>query len=239
MRMGQNVIYLDMINRSPWLWGTRKTAAGLTGRTSRGQQILQGKRAKGQSNPSSQYLYSQAAAALIWPFYQKAPDAIKQGYTQIPTGGTAASEFYKYAYKNALGGTTTLDITMDPEALLFTKGVMTPTNQNAAPIADESAKTVVFSWAGGASDATQSELDYMVFVVVNKTTGAEVFVVSDGVVGAQRQAAGTHTYTLNTPVGFMVAGNDVVCYLGAIAKNTESNHGTSSDSTNEIVVVIA
>src|SRR5713226_570844 len=124
-----------MINRSPWLWGVRKTAAGLTGRTSLGIQILQGKRAKGQSNPSDAYIQAQNALRILTSINGKIATIIRNGFTQLMPGWSGYSAFTSYGYANAIDLSAPPDATLIDANLLVTKGSMTPTPLTSAPTA--------------------------------------------------------------------------------------------------------
>lgn len=162
-----------MINRSPWLWGARKTAAGMTGRTSNGIQILQGRRAKGQSNPSEAYIGSQVAASLLWPIFRSASGFIKMLWYNVPSGQYASNAFFKRNYDNALDFTDPMNPVVIPANLIFASGVMTPTVPTSA-VADVSVGNVVVDFPDTPSDASQSANDGSWMVIVNRTKNITV-----------------------------------------------------------------
>lgn len=217
-----------MINRSPWLWGARKTAAGLTARTSLGLHILQGKRAPGQSNPSLQYLQSQAMAALLNPLYQQNRSAFVDGFTNLPAGWSAFTAFWHYA-QSAVDKSAPPDVTLNPLDLTTAHGSMTPTPFASTPVASAAAQTVIVAWPTSVADETQRTTDRAIISVFNTETGKFI-----GNGSANIRSTGTSTLTL--PPASFVASDNLVVYLAFVAESTATNNGTSSDSNSRAVV---
>lgn len=212
-----------MINNSPWLWGDRKSAAGMTARNSRGQHILQGKRAKGQSNPSPGYLSSQVAAHLIWPYFRKAAGFVRQFFKGLPTGSTAAAEFYKYAYVNGFTPDGTGSGTLDVDGIVYAKGTMTQTN-TLTFTGDVSDDAIVFTFPTTNADASQSATDKAWYVIINLSQNKTI----SGAIPGTR--SGGTSGTIVPPAGFLVAGNNLELYLhfvSDVTPVTETNVSTS------------
>lgn len=221
-----------MINRSPWLIG-RGSAARMTSRTSNGIAIIQGKRALGQSNPSEQFLSSQQAASIIWPYFQRAPEAIRTGYTNVRTGRYAANEFYKEFYKNGMTDASMGDFTIQWADLLFTRGVMTPTAPTSI-VADLSAGLVV-NFPVAVADGSQSANDMPIIVVINVNTPTRQFGITDS--GISRSDGSSSAIVL--PPGFAVVSDVLKIYLGFRARSGQPNEGTSSNNTYSTQAVVA
>ncbi len=220
-----------MINNSPWLWNDNKTAAGMTTRTSRGQRIIQGKRTKGQSNPSEAYLLSQRIAAVIWPYFRYASGFIKQFWTRKTTGQTAASQFYAYTYDNAMDTTDPMAPVIVPADLKFATGTMTPT-----PIltltGDVSDNEIRFTWTAAPSDDSQNSNDAVWYVLRNRTKNiwrsGSISDRSSGDSGAI------------VPGSLNIAAGDIIdLYANFLGVEGEPNAGLVSDSAFKTATVTA
>jgi Family of unknown function (DUF6266) len=221
-----------MINNSPWLWGDTKTAAGMTTRTSRGQHIIQGKRAKGQSNPSNDYKSAQQAAAAIWPYFRKAGGFVRQFFKTIPTGSTAAAEFYKYAYNNAFTPDGFGGGSLDIANIVYAKGTMTPTSILTFA-GDVSDNAITATWPTTNADASQQNDDIAEYVILNVTQNKAI----SGTLANQR-STGT-AGSIVPPAGFLVAGDVIKLYLSFTSNTTPLMDVNQSTSVYETAIVTA
>lgn len=212
-----------MINRSPWLWGVRKTAAGLTGRTSRGQQILQGKRAKGQSNPSPSYLQAQQVAFYVSKWYHSMAFLLNQGFTNIPTGSTVYAEFMRRAYATAFNLSSPPVANVDATGIQTSFGVMTATPVTGTTTAVASTGIVTIHWNPDPVDDSQLDTDHMLVSIFNVATGAFIF-------SAEVTDRSAGTYVAHAPIGSFSAAQLIGIYLGARGLDGSLNANTSSPS---------
>lgn len=220
-----------MINNTPWLWNGRKTAAGMTARTSNGIRILQGRRARGQSNPSQQYLDSQVAAQVIWPIFRAAQGIIRSLWTNVQTGRYAANEFYKKTYDNAITFPAPLTPVVSYPDLQFTNGVMTPTGFLTL-VADVSLNTVVAAYSALPSDASQLTTDVLWYVIHNRT--ADKWVSGASATRGDASTGGIVATNLT-----MTAGDTLDFYGGFQGDVGTLNAGSVSPSTFITTTVIA
>lgn len=218
-----------MINRSPWLWGARKTAAGMTGRTSLGIQILQGKRAKGQSNPSPEFIQAQAAGRIITGIFQRIASVINKGFLQVGPGQSPYNLFYRWTYDNAIDLSAPPDATLEPADLLISKGVMTQTPFSSTPTAVASTHLVHVAWPSTIVDDTQSA-DDVVNVAIYNATQDKWFPASGGFTRT------TGPEDIDVGAGFMAATNVIHVYMGFYGQPGEALAGTSSNSVHASIV---
>lgn len=219
------------INRSPWLWGARKTAAGMTNRTSNGIQIYQGKRAPGQSNPSSKYTDSQLASALIWPYFRLGVGVIESQYTTVPNGQYAANQFFAKTYKEAVTFVSPGNVTINETLIKFSRGLMSPT-PIISVVADDSANDITITTSLLPSDATQELTDYLTAIIHN-TTNNQWYTLQ----GYNQRASIIAPITL--PASFMTTGDELNVWVSAYADPFAPNAGTSSTDVYEATVVVA
>lgn len=176
----------------------------MTARTSRGQRILQGRRAKGTFTPSPGTLSAQFAASLIWPMFRQASGFVRDFWKVLQAGQTRASQFYAYAYDHAftpdgLGGGT-----FAPESVSFSRGTMSPTALTALT-GDVSANEIIVTFPTTNVDSSQLGTDEFWYVIYNVTQGK----VISGAAGIR--SAGT-TGPIVPPAAFLVAGNQIRVY---------------------------
>lgn len=221
-----------MISGSPWLWGSRKSAANMTALRLFGQQILKGKRAKGQSNPSPQYIQSQAVASYAWSVFRPVADAIRRGITSKLPKQPAASAWYGDNYSAIVGGAMAPAITPDPDLFIFSKGTMTPTSVSAASVISAGADTITLAWPATPVDVTQLASDLVNVVLFNKTTGLSA--VIDATVARSAGAL-----TPGIPPGFATLGDIVDVYFAFYGAPSTMTSGTSSNQTLQTVTVVA
>lgn len=221
-----------MLNNSPWLWHATQTAANMTGRNSLGIDILQGKRKKGITNESIQVLQSQAAAALIWPMFRKAPGFIRDQFTAPRAPGiSAANQFYQFLYDNAINFDGMGGAALNLDDVIFAKGLMTPTNILTAT-GSVATHSIVFTWPTALSDSSQESTDVGWYVVYNATQD------KTGSASVVARSAGT-SGTIVLPTGFMALTDDVRIYVNFAGAVGASNEGTSSTSKVEAVIISA
>lgn len=229
--MGIKIITMG-INNSPWLWNGRKSAGNMTLRTSRGQRIFQGKRTKGQSNPSSQYLYSQRVAALVWPYFRAAIGFIRDNWQRKKTGQTEASQFYAYTYKNAVDGTDPMAPVIQPENLIFSTGVMTATDILTL-VSDVSATTTTVTWDPTVLDGSQLDTDNAWLVLRNRTK-AITYAFMVGVNRITGSSGPIPNELIDAELG------DVIdAYLSFAGQLSTANEGIRSDSRYATTIVVA
>jgi len=212
-------------------WGlksSRKSAGGLTTLVLKGQTIAKQKRAKGQSNPSPQYLQSQAAARLIVGIFQKVKSAINAGFTSMKPTESPYNAFYSYTYLNALDLSSPPAATLEPADLLVSKGLMTPTIESAATTAVASTGVITVHHATTEADATQLATDQSIIVAYNNTQDKWFA----GIAAGLRSSA---TATITAPTGFMIATDSITVYFGMYGVAPAANAGTSSNSVNSTV----
>lgn len=224
-----------MLNNSPWLWNGRKTAAGMTARTSRGQRILQGKRAKGQSNPSEKYIFSQKVAAILWPVFRGVAGFIVDNFQNIPTGSTPAAEWYKINYFTGISGVAPGNPSLAPGGLIFAKGTMSQTAYNSL-VADASAHSITFNWNATPSDSSQEATDLLGFVIYTPNGNSGGPKMMSGRSGVRSD--GTITYT-GIPAGWFAAGDAVYVYPTFRGATGEANEGMISQTAELDTVVVA
>lgn len=221
-----------MINRSPWLWGARRTASGLTARTSLGVHILQGKRAPGMSNVSPQVLQAQNAGRQSTRIFQQAGSAIRKGFLQTGLGRSAYQLFFRFMYANAYDLSSLPDATLIQDQVQVSKGVMTPTTFGTI-VADVSLGTITLAYSPLAFDDTQNLLDKPVAVAYDPTDDKWLPLADVSNVRSSGVAS------FSTPLGWLVAGHTIVIYLFFAADPTQLNANTSSNSLNSTTVVVA
>jgi hypothetical protein len=226
--------FIYMINRSPWLWGVRKSASSMTGRTSNGIQILQGKRAKGQSNPSTEFLSNQAIARLIWPIFRAAQGLIRQLWTNVPTGAYAANEFFRVNRADAIDVSVPLVPTVEYANLVFSRGTMSSTTPLTV-VADVSDNKVAVTFPTTPSDASQYGGDIVGIVIHNRDKNKWLSYTEDHGV---RSDGTTGTITVN-PALSMAAGDNVDIYLSFRADTFAPNYPGTSQSMYATTVAVA
>lgn len=219
-----------MILNSWGLKGSRKSAGGITTLVLKGQTIAKQKRAKGQSNPSPQYLQSQAAAALLVGAFQKIRAAVRPGFTSKGPTESSYNAFYAYNYLNALDLSSPPAATWMPADVLISKGSMTTTPFSATTTAVGSTGVITFHNVTTEADATQLSTDIQIFAVYNVTKDKWI----GGLLGATRATAAP---TFTAPAGFMVATDVIEVYRGFYGDPLALNTGTSSNSVAASVTV--
>ena len=217
--------------------GSRKTARKMTWRELLGQQIFQGIRAAGQSNPSPQYLQSQAVAQFAWPMVRPALEVVRTGFTSKLTKQPAASAWYKANYAAIIGASTAPSISPVPADWIFTKGTMTPTPYTTAAVASAGAKTVTIHFQAGNADITQANTDFPLVVIYNADQQKTIGIAFGP--GSNNRTTLAGTLIVNTPTGFMAVGDEIHIYLGWYGAPTTPNAGTSSTSVEESVTAVA
>lgn len=200
----KTVSAFNMINRSPWLWGVRKTAAGLTGRTSLGIQILQGKRAPGQSNPSPEYTAAQETAALLWPLYRANQGMINLASWTLQPGWSKANAWYDQAFPIVFNGGVPIFSPSVIDNISMANGPISSTPFATTPVADESLGTIVWTMPTTVADSTQDNTDVLRVAIYNYSKGTWVY-------GQQstRSTLGAISFTLPTGT---VAGDVLVIW---------------------------
>lgn len=222
-----------MINRSPWLWGVRQTAAGMTGRTSLGVQILQGKRAPGQSNPSSEYLFSQQVAGAAWPQFGGFKGFGNQHYFGLGPGLKFANIWYAAYYVQAeiLGMP---DLTAAALAELpVAKGSMSITPISTGPVADVSLGTVTWTMPDVVLDSTQDETDEMHSIAYNPLRGTFTYAENGG-----GRSTWDTALTMVLPTGTQ-AGDPIILYTTAKSLVFPIGAESVSDSVAQETIAIA
>lgn len=211
-----------MKNNSPWLWNANQTAAGMTARTSNGIRILQGRRAPGTFTPSEKTINAHAAAAIIWPWFRKAIGFVRTMFTNVPTGRSAANEFYKRFYEYGISSHTSPTPAVVEAGILYSQGLMTPTPITNV-VADESTNFLTFDYEPLPADATQLATDESWLVVRNlnneNTISTSTGVRSDGASGNLSMAP------LDVSVGHILA-----IYHNFRGADETLNEGTTSNS---------
>ena len=196
----------------------------MTLRTSRGQRIFQGRRAKGQSNPSPQFIQNQSVARQLNQILHSILGVVRVGFTNMTTGQTAANKYFQYNRSNAFDLGTLPDATFLPADFIISNGTMTPTPITG--VTSFVAATGVLTWHWNPANADSSQLggDTPILVVHNRTQDkwTQAF---PGVIRSVQPA----TYTFDTT--FATAGDTVDVYLGWVADPAAANAGTSSKST--------
>lgn len=215
-----------------FLKGLKGSITNITLRAFRSETVAQGKRAKGQSNQSPEYIQSQAAAGILTNIYRLIAAAVKVGFTSKASNQSQYNAFYSEAYKNALDLSSPPTATLVPADLLVSKGVMTPTAIDSIT-ADSSAKTVIIGRSIEAVDATQNVQDLVSAVLYNETQDKWLSFVDFN------QRASDPNDPLNTTTGFMTTGDTVRAYLFYRGYPTQTNAGTSSNSVNGTTTVVA
>lgn len=206
--------------------GARKTAANMTWRELLSQQVFQKIRAKGQSNPSPEFLYSQLVPTVLWDIYRMIKSGIIAGWTSKLQKQPAASAWYGYNYKFGIINSGGFPIVNFPE-LKISKGTMTQTDFTVTNTT--SAQTLTLTWDPTVVDETQNADDQVLIAVANTngTTdpqGNPQFFLD---MTASR-ADGTTVVTL--PAGTYVAADNIAVYLGFRGVSPNDNAGTSSTS---------
>lgn len=223
-----------MINNTPWLWGVTQSAANMTGRTSNGIMILQGKRAKGQSNPSEEFLSNQAVSRLIWPLFRAAQGFVRKLWTSVPTGRYAANEFFRVNRAGAMDFTDPLNPVVEPANLVFSRGTMTSTSPLTV-VADVSDNKVVVTFPATAADESQNVGDLVGIVIHNRSKNKWLSYTEDhGVRGD-----GTTGNIAVNPMLSMAAGDNIDIYLSFAADPFTINYPGTSESVYATTVAVA
>lgn len=223
------------ISRNPYMTGSRKTAANMTWREVLGQQLFQTIRARGQSNPSPQYLFNQAIPAMLWPIFRLNAQNIRSGWLSKLTKQPASSAWYGSMVKAAVinvGGVPSIDGTL----FGITKGTMTQTAFTA--VAHAATQTVVLTWSATPADITQAATDFTA-VLATLTSPSVEFNNNDPMraeYGDASRADGTTTVTL--PPGSFIVGDTVSVYLGFVGERLSSTAGTSSSSIQVTAIAV-
>lgn len=220
------------ISRNPTMIGSRQTAAGMTWLELKGQQIFKMKRAPGQSNPSPQYIQSQNAGRQLVAIFQKIADQVRAGFTSHEEKQSPYNAFYKYNYQNAFDLSSPPTATFMPSDALVSKGLITITPFDAAPVADASADTVALVWDNTLLDSTQLATDVVYLTVYNSTQ-------DKWATGNGHAARSAGALTPSVPDGFMDTGDTVFVYMNFVGAPLTDNAGKSSTSVVQSVTVVA
>jgi hypothetical protein len=219
-----------MISRSPWLQAT-KTAADMTARNVNGQLILQKRRAKGTFTPSAATLNSHIVAAMLWPIYRSIQGLIRSYWQMLGIGQTTSGQFYSKNYDKALLDVETGWIPSDLADVQISKGPITRTFYNSAPIADVSADTVAFTMPTAVIDETQNADDQTKVVAYNLELGTYSF-------GTLSNRAALATGTVTLPEGTQV-GHNIVIWTFQVGAPLGLYPGGSSQSVGASTVAVA
>lgn len=204
----------------------------MTARTSRGQRILQGRRAKGTFTPSPGTLSAQYAASLIWDAFRGGPGFIRMFWKVLTTGQTEASQFYAYAYDNAFTPDGLGSGALDPLLISYSRGSMRKT-EPLTVVADVSVGGVVITWNPVNEDGSQLSTDIPWIVVKNETRG----LYTTGAIPAVR--SGGTSGVMTTPAGFLIAGETVIVYLSFVTDTASPDSSQVSNSGVLSTVVVA
>lgn len=204
----------------------------MTARTSRGQRILQGKRTKGQSNPSIEFLENQRIALTIWNLFRATSGIIREFWTRKSNGQTGASQFFAYTNKFATDFSDPENPALIPTALTFSAGTMTPTLPSSAT-ANVSDNKVVINWPTTIANDSQAASDFAWYVVVNRTKGLYI----SGSAGTIRSVG--HSADIVATNLQLTAGNTIDVYLFFVADPEAPNAGEVSDCMNITVIATA
>lgn len=160
------------IQRGPWTWGARKTAGDMTMLRLKGQQIARGRRAKGQSNPSPQFLQAQATSGGIWELRRQAAGMIALGFTLGLEKQGRPQRFYKYTWDHALSNTTppAAKIINYDETLLLSRGNMAITPMLTTTFS-EATQTLALTWDDEILSYGKNPADKLMFFIKNRDTG--------------------------------------------------------------------
>ena len=220
------------INRGPWGWGRTGTTADMTEYRLKGQQITKGRRAKGQSNPSPEYLLTQAISALMWPVFRQVSGEIRKGWTAKLEKQPAASAWYKYNYAAGLPSGV-----LSTAALSFAKGVITPTAITA--IADASDQEITFTWSPDPADDSQLDTDVLAYVVTNidRTpidNGYPAFIGNSPNI-ARSVGGAVQVF----PPGTFATGDNLYLWTFFIGASATLNSGKSETSVRQSIITVA
>lgn len=221
---------MAIADNGSFLKGLRGSAVNLTFKGFHSETVVQGKRKKGQSNPSPQFIASQVALARAVEIFQKAGSVISDGFT---TGNPNSSGYNKYSkeFFKHVDYSSAPAITIFYDEVLTSKGNMTITNLSDTPDPDVSDGTITLVWPTAVVDETQNANDISLIVVYNQTQDKWF-----GVRGPLRSTGGG---AISVPDNFMEATNVLRVYIGFLADETEENAGRSSDSVNTSAIVVA
>lgn len=212
-----------MLNNSPWLWNARKTAAGMTARTSNDRRILQGRRAKGQSNPSPQYIQAQGIAGVIWGIWHQVSGFIKSNWGNIAPGLNAANEWFKLMYEFGFDKSGAPDFTNEYDGWNFANGSMTLTEPTTLT-AVASTSVIHIDWNPAVADGSQNANDVAWYVIFDRDSGRSI----TGSLPGARSTGASGIIAGDTLL--MTAGDHLDAYLSFTALPTEPNAGMQSRS---------
>lgn len=195
----------------------------MTGRTSLGLQILQGRRAKGQSNPSPEFIQAQAAGRIITGIFQKIPQVIDNGFMNVGPGQSPYNLFYKNTYNSAIDLSSPPAASLVPADLMTSKGSITQTGYSSTPTAVSATHLVHVAWPATIVDGSQLADDLSNIAIHNRTQDKWY-----GQPGGFTRTTGPTD--VDVQVGFMTTGDTIDIYLGFYGQVGEANTGKSSDS---------
>lgn len=192
-------------------------------------------RAKGQSNPSPEFLFNQTIPSLLWPVFRVSALNIRAGWLSKLTKQSAASAWYGEMVKRAVFSDAGV-ATVSGAGFEITKGTMSQTAFTAA--AHSATQTVVFTYPATAADITQNVADLTAVVVVNGVSADKFTQVNKikSEYGDASRADGTTTVTM--PAGTFATGDHILCYLGFVADQSQPNARTSSSSVHVDTVAV-
>lgn len=194
-----------------FLKGLTGSAVNLTFKGFRGITVVSGKRKKGQTNQSPEFIQNQNISRQLKPIYHQGLAAINFGWMEKTPRQSRYNAWYGYAAKNFFDLSMPPVATLAGNAVMFTKGFITPTPVLTSA-ADASARSITITWSAVPIDATQQLTDELVLMALNNTTQTWIAVHSDDSVLSVPRSAGTFTGTV--PAGLLTLGDDMNLFAG-------------------------
>lgn len=215
-----------------FLKGVIGSITNITMKGFRGETVISGKRAKGQSNPSEAFLQAQLAAKLIVFIYQRVAEAIRVGFTTKASNQSEYNAYYGYTYDNAMDLSDPVDPTIINADLLVARGLMTTTTVTTPIVASAGLDQITFVVNDEAVDDTQSQFDRIGVVVYNITKDLWTSELRE-------TARGTGTLEIPIDPGFLTLADTLDVYYYFYGVPGQENSGTSSNSIHASVTVAA
>lgn len=216
-----------------FLKGLTGSAVNLNFRGFRDETVVSGKRKKGQSNPSPEFIQEQSIVRQLSAIYRLIKADIQLGITN--KNGNQS----RYNKWSSLNNTGAFNISAPPTATFIpanfkiSSGVMTPALTLTA-VADVSADDISVGWDGTSYDPTQLATDIPIVVLHNRTLDVWLQMPTS----PQTRSSGIAQYNIISS-GFAVLGNTIDVYFSMYGAPGTETAGTSQVTGYVTTTVVA